>query len=180
MPERDPLVELLDEGRTGDRVAARSRERWLRRAAEEGATWAGLLVDLAERGAAVVIHTQAGRRHHGVLVSVGADYCVVRTDIGAEPHLRLDALASVRIGSGERHAVPAGDRRPVVDLLFIEALGRVVEERPRLVLVMRGGDQMAGELRSVGADVVTLALDGGRDHLCFVAAAAISEATMDS
>ncbi len=176
--ERDPLVELLDEARTSDRAGARSRERWLRRAAEEGATLAGLLVDLAEREAAVVVHTEAGRRHHGVLVSVGGDYCVVRTASGAEPHLRLDALASVRTGRGDRPAVPAGDRHPVVDLLLIEVLGRVVDQRPRLALVTRGGEQVAGELRSVGADVVTLVLDGSRDNLCCVPAATISEVTV--
>lgn len=179
VPQWDPLVELIDEGRTDDRAAERNRERWLRRAAEEGATLAGLLVDLAEREATVVVHTEAGGRHHGVLVTVGADYCVVRSDSGAEPLIRLDGLASVRSARGERPDAPAGDRRPVVDLLLIEVLGRAVDERPRLVLVTRGGERVAGELRSVGADVVTLVLDGDRDHLCCVAAAAISEAMVD-
>lgn len=179
MPERDPLVELVDEGRTGDTVGARGRERALRRAAQEGATLAGLLVDLAERESPVVLRTVSGRRHHGVLVAVGADYCVVRSHSGAEAHLRLDAIATLHPHRGERHALPAGDRHPVVDLLLIEVLGRVVDERPRLVLVTASGDQVAGELRSVGADVVTLVLDGGRDQLCCVAAAAITEAIVD-
>lgn len=179
MPERDLLVELLDEGRAGERTASRSRERSLRRAAAEGATLAGLLVDLAERGSTVVIHTDAGRRHQGVLSAVGGDYCVVRSDRGSDVHVRLEAIATVRPHQGERHCVPAGDRTSVVDLLLIEVLGRVVDERPRVVLVTRGGEQVAGELRSAGADVVTLALDGGRDQLCCVAAAAITEALVD-
>ncbi len=178
MPEPDPLVELVDQGRTGERTAARSRERALRRAAEEGATLAGLLVDLVERGSSVVMHTVTGRRHSGTLVALGTDYCVVHTASGADPHLRLDALASVRPGRDQRHAPPAGDRRPVLDRLLVEVLGRLVDERPRLVLVSRGGAQVAGELRSVGADVVTLALDAGRD-LCFVATATITEAVVD-
>lgn len=179
VPERDPLVELLDQSRMGERVATRIRERALCRAAEEGATFAGLLVDLAERGSTVVVHTVTGRRHHGGLVVVGADYCVIRTASGAEPHLRLDCLATVLPSQDERHAPPTGDRAPVVDQLLVEVLGRAVDQRPRVVLIVRGGGRVAGELRSVGADVVTVALDGGRQHLCFVAAATITEAVLD-
>lgn len=179
MPERDPLVELLDEGRVEDHSATRSRERSLHRAAAEGATLAGLLVDLAERGAAVVVHTAAGRRHNGVLGVVAGDYCLMRCDRGPDLHVRLDAITTVRPHQGAHHDVPAGDRAPAADQLLVEVLGRLVDERPRVVLVTRGGEQIAGELRSVGADVVTLALDGGHNQLCFVSVAAITEALVD-
>ncbi len=179
VPASDPFLELLDEERAAGEVAARLRERALRQAAEEGATLAGLLIDLAERGAQVVVHTEAGTAHQGRLVAVGADYVVVRTEGGSEPHLRLDTLESVRLQRAERHGRPDGDRRPLVDLRLVEVLGRVVEERPRVVLRTRGGQRVAGELRSVGADVVTLVLDGERDQACCVPAAAIAEAVVD-
>jgi hypothetical protein len=179
VPARDPLVDLLDEGRAGEGVAARIQERSLRRAAEEGATLAGLLIDLAERGSMAAVHTESGARHHGTVVAVGADYCVVRTEAGAEPHLRLDAIGSVRPHPSVRQGSPDGDRRPVVDLLLVEVLGRAVEERPRVVLRLRGGERVVGVLRSTGADMVTLVLDGEHGQTCCVRAAAIAEVLID-
>ncbi|MBA2283054.1 MAG: hypothetical protein H0W25_17730, partial [Acidimicrobiia bacterium] len=41
--------------RVDEAAAARSRERWLRQAADEGASFTGVLLDLAERGAPVVV-----------------------------------------------------------------------------------------------------------------------------
>jgi hypothetical protein len=62
--------------------------------------------------------------------------------------------------------------------LLVEVLAGLAPERPRVVLVA-GGELAAGELRSVGADVVTLRLDGDPTSLCYVAAAAISEAIIE-
>lgn len=177
--ERDPLVELLDEGRAGEGVAARGRERALRQVAEEEAGLAGTLVDLAERGSAVAVRTEAGRAHHGVAVAVGSDYCVVRADTGAEVHLHLSAIATVRPHPGERHVAAAGDRRAPFDLRLLEVLGRAAAERNRVTLVTRGGDVVAGRLLAVGADVVSVRLDGGATEPCYVAAAAITEAVVD-
>lgn len=176
--ERDPLVELLDEGRAGEGAAARARERALRQVAEEEAGLAGTLVDLAERGSAVAVRTDGGRTHHGALVAVGSDYCVVRAESGAEVHLRLAAVATVRPHPGERHVAAAGDRRPS-DLRLLEVLGRVAHHRMRVTLVTRGGDVVVGRLLAVGADVVSVRLDGGAAEPCYVAAGAIIEAVLD-
>lgn len=177
--ERDPLVELLDEGRAGERAAARARERALRQVAEEEAGLAGTLVDLAERGSGVAVRTEAGRTHHGALVAVGSDYCVVRAESGAEVHLRLAAIATVRPHPGERHVAAAGDRRPASDLRLLEVLGRMAHDRMRMTLVTRGGDVVVGQLLAVGADVVSVRLDGGAAEPCYVAAGAILEAVLD-
>ena len=182
MAKRDPLIapgdfiELLDEGRAAEVRAARARERALRRMAEEGARLAGTLVDLAERESPVSVATVAGRHHHGVVVAVGGDYCVLRTDGGVEIHLCLDALTTVRPAPGERHVVASGERRSATDHLLLEVLGRVAGERRPVSLVTRTGEVVAGELRAVGTDVVSLSLHGSAGDTCYVAATALSEA----
>ncbi|HWC38241.1 MAG TPA: hypothetical protein VG476_06920, partial [Acidimicrobiales bacterium] len=45
------------DARASDAARGRSRERWLRRQAEEEATLPGIALDLAERGEAVVLKT---------------------------------------------------------------------------------------------------------------------------
>lgn len=181
MPERDPLVELLDEGRAGAERVARARERALRQAAEEEGSFAGALVDLAERGSRVVVRTETGRAHVGVVEGVGGDYCVVRAENGAAAHLRLAALTTVRPSPGERHAPATGDRVATADTLLLEALGRVVHERPEVALVTRGGDVVVGTLRAVGADVVTVwpGPGPGTEGPCYVVADAITEALIE-
>ncbi len=181
MPEHDPLVELLDEGRAGAGRAARAKERALRQAAEEGASLAGTLVDLAERGSRVVVRTETGRAHAGVVEGVGGDYCVVRSDTGVVAHVRLAAVATVRPSPGERHAPASGDRGTAADVLLLEALGRVVHQRRRVALVTRGGAVVVGTLRAVGADIVTVwAGPGpGTEGPCYVAAEAITEALLE-
>jgi hypothetical protein len=179
MGEIDPLVKLLDEGRTSEVLAARARERLLRRVAEEGAELAGTLVDLAEHDSPVAMATVAGRRHHGMVIGVGGDYCVLRAENEAEIHLRLDAITTVRPHPGERHDVASGARRPVSDGLLLEVLGRVAGERRRVSLVTRTGEVVAGELRAVGTDVVSLRLDGAGGDICYVAAAVLSEVLLD-
>lgn len=172
----DAFVELLDEARAADVLAARARERVLRRMAEEGAELAGTLVDLAEQATPVAVATVAGRRHHAVVVGVGGDYCVLRAGSGAEVHLRLDAITTVRPQPGERHDVASGERRPVTDRLLAEVLGRMAGERPRVSLFTRTGELVAGTLQGAGTDVISVRLDGTGAGTCYVAAATLSEA----
>lgn len=63
--------------------------------------------------------------------------------------------------------------------MLVEALGRVAADRPRVVVHTRGRERVAGELRSVGADVATVVLDGGRGQACWIPAAAITEVVVD-
>jgi hypothetical protein len=191
MGESDPLIapaafvasgdyiELLDESRATDVAAARARERGLRRVAEETAELAGTLVDLAEQRAPVAVGTLGGRRHHAAVVGVGGDYCVLRTGSGAEIHLRLDAITTVRPQPGDRQDVASGARRPVTDRLLTEVLGRLAGERRRVSLVTRTGEVVAGELRAVGTDVISVRLDGAGGDTCYVAAATLSEVLVE-
>ena len=170
----DPLTLLLDEVRAGDAGAARSRERWLRRQAEEGATFRGTLLDLAEREAQVTVRTTTGRVGHGALVALGTDFVALRAEDRGAVCLRLGALASVRAHAGFREGGAAGDRPSPLDLSLLELLARLVPDRPRLTLAA-GADVVAGELRAVGTDVVTLRLDGEPPGTCYLAAATIDE-----
>lgn len=164
----DELLRLLDEARADERSDSRQRERRLRQVAEEAATLAGTLLDLAEHGTPVTVRTASGRSHHGSVRLVASDFCVV-----GEVWVALRAITTVRPDPGQQNEAAAGDR-PSLDLLLSEALSRIAPERPRIALVARNGDVVAGELRSVGADVVTLRLDGDQGA-CYVSTSAIGE-----
>ena len=142
-----------------DAARSRARTAWLERQAAEEGTFAGVLVDLAERGAPVVVHLHNGRRHRGVLTLVGRDFCGLRTSSGREVLVAERGLASVRTLPGE--VVTVGDRLVRTDLGFVEAIAALAEHRLRVQVVGHDpADAVAGELRSVGADLVTVRLDG--------------------
>ena len=167
----DPLQRLLDEARRDQAVEARAHEHWLRRAAREGATLTGALVDLAESGQPASVRIASGHVHHGRVVAVGTDFCAVETDGGVVVYISLSALGEVRLDPG---APPTGNRAPTVDMTLAEALGRVADDRPRVAAVTQGMDApMSGELCAVGADVLTVKLEGGR--LALVAVAALTQ-----
>ncbi|MDQ3385736.1 MAG: hypothetical protein M3503_06985 [Actinomycetota bacterium] len=174
----DPLTSLLDEARANDAGAARIRERSLRRQAEEGASFRGTLLDLAERQAQVTVRTTAGRVGHGAVVAVGNDFVALRADDRGVVCVRLGALASVRLQAGFRQERAAGDRSSPLALLLVDVLAGLVQERARVALVT-GADVVSGELRAVGADVVTVRLDGDRPGTCYLSAAAIDEVVME-
>ena len=118
-----------------------------------------MLLDLAERAAPVVVAGRAGRRHRGTLRAVGRDFCGLRTPEGADVLLTYGGVASVR--SEGRAEVVAGDRPVALDVGLAEALAALAADRPRvLVVTMADAEGVAGELRGVGADVLTLRLDG--------------------
>jgi hypothetical protein len=169
----DELLRLLDDARADERSAARQQERTLRQVAEEGAWLAGTLVDLAEQASAITVRTTTGRSHHGVIRLVATDFCVLGAAAG-DVWLAVEAVATIRPHPEERHAAATGNRA-VIDLLLVEALARVAPERPRVAMVLVGGEAIAGELRAVGTDVVTLRLDGDPQGVCYVSAASIRE-----
>jgi hypothetical protein len=142
-----------------DAARSRARTAWLARQAAEEGTFAGVLVDLAERGAAVVVHLHNGRRHRGVLTVVGRDFCGLRTGGGSDVLVADRGVASVRTLPGD--AVTVGDRPVRTDLGFAETVAALADHRVRVLVVGHDADDaVAGELRSVGADVVTVRLDG--------------------
>ena len=174
----DDLLARLDRwvaaARSEDAIAARARGRWLRQVADESASFAGVLVDLAERGTPVVVHGAAGRRHRGVVAGVGADFVALRTAQGAHILLAFRGVAAVRAQRGAGQGL--GDRDVSVELGLTEALAALAEERPRVLVVTTADPEgLAGELRAVGQDMLTLRLDGRDAVLAYVPTATVAE-----
>lgn len=152
------LVGLLDEARRADAVAARSRQRWLREQSRESATFAGTLIDLGEARRSVVVETTGGRRHVGRLREVGVDVCLLETVTGQLVAIVLDAVELVRTPDQEWPS-PSGDRRRSHERTFHAYLADLVADRQRGSVSM-GARSVTGRLWSLGADVVTVNVDG--------------------
>ena len=171
------LERWIAEARTADAAAARSRARWLRVQAEESSTLLGVLVDLAERASPVVLHGRAGRRHRGVVTIVGEDFCAVRTDANLDVFLAYHAISSIRPDT--RGPAPTGHRSVQADVDLVRFLSTVAADRPRVLIVTTvDEDGIAGELRSVGRDVVALRLDGPDRASAYVAIPVIAEVSL--
>jgi hypothetical protein len=179
------------EVRARDAADARVRERWLRRSAEEEAEFAGLLLDLAERGVTAVVTTSSGRRHPGRVAAVGADFVAVRTDGSRTTLVALNAVASVRVNGlgpatgsrGERpgarpgpQPLQPGEGRSVA-VSMADVLAHAAGRRPR-VHVHCDAATVAGDLQSVGTDVVTLRTDGDPSAVAYVSLASVSEISL--
>lgn len=167
------LVRYLAEQRAAAAAAARTRERWLRQAAEEEARVAGVLLDLAERAAVVVVRATGGRTHRGRVRGVGEDFAALRTGAG-DVLLPYASMVAIR---AEGAPSAGADRAHALDLGLAEALAAVAGDRPRALVVARDGTGLAGELRSVGLDVLALRLAEGGATV-HVPLAAVAEVTL--
>lgn len=179
----DDIERWVADARAEEAAGERVRERWLRQQAEEGGSFAGVLVDLAERGATVTVTVAEGaRRHLGRIVAVGSDFVALRGDSGRLVLLALAAVARVRPAPPERRV--AGDARPGpegpegadgrAEVALVDVLAQAVEGRPRLSLYL-GDDHLLGELRSVGADVLAVSVDAQFSGLAYARLASVSE-----
>jgi hypothetical protein len=175
------------EARVDDAARQRVRERWLRQQAEEEASLAGVLCDLAERATPAAVRTRTGRWYHGQVRAVGEDFVAVRPGShagsaagpaagpshGGDVIVALDAVSSVRTRPGQ---ASTGDRAVRTVLRMAEVLARLAAERERVLLVCSDGDDgVAGTLRSVGRDVAVVRLDGPEPATAYVPIAAIAE-----
>jgi hypothetical protein len=169
------LARWAADARADDAVAARARQQWLRRQAEEDATTAGLLVDLAERGEPVSLALRGGRECRGVVVTVGTDFCAVRRPSDDDALVPFAALAAIRV-DGTRTAMTA--RRSGVVLRLSDALAALVPERPDILVATDGNEPWRGELRAVGWDVLSMRVDELGPRSLHVPLAAIVEVVL--
>lgn len=161
------------EQRADAAIAGRSRSRWLARQAAEEATFAGVLVDLAERGDEVVVRTRAGRSHRGRLTLVSEALVVIET-ASARVAVPFDRMGAVR-RDGASTEGPTGDRRPIGGPALGTWLAALVGDRPIVALSLDGDSEpLRGELLAVGVDVVTLRL-GARATTVHVRLQSVSE-----
>jgi len=168
------------EARVDEAARTRSRERWLRRQAEESGTLAGVLADLLEAGRAVVVHSRSGRIHRGTLRAVGADFVAVGgIGAGGSALVALAAVASVRTPPGERRVV--GDRdAPASPVRLADVVAGMAADRERVLVVTGDGDAVAGVLLSVGRDVAVVRGEGEPPATCYVPLAAVTEIMVDT
>jgi hypothetical protein len=167
------------EARARDAVDARVRERWLRRQAEEEATFAELLLDLAEREVPVLVTTTANRRYVGPVEAVGADFVALRAAGGRTAIVALASVAAVTTaGPAGGRAQPLGVRedrgRRAVTVGMGEVLAHAVADHPR-VQVHAGDLGVVGELWSVGADVISVHTEGSPPATAYLRLPSVSD-----
>jgi len=149
-------------------AADRVRERSLRTQASATATWAGILVDLAEQ-ATPVTAVVAAQRRRGRIVGVGPDFCVFEAHLGGPALICLPAMSALW---PER--TTAGARPPALELSLLAALSMLAEERSPVTLVTSGGDEIAGDLIAAGEDVLTVQTDPPARRLAYVRLSALA------
>jgi len=173
------LARWAGDDRATTAATSRVRERWLRQQATEDARFAGVLLDLSERGMGVAVGAVSGRTLRGRIAAVAGDFCLVRHDGGQATLLGFDAMVSVRPDPGHRVGDAAADRSPAMTALLVDVLAGLAAERPRVRLPVAGGaEPVVGELRAVGADVVTVRLDGESAATVYLRLAAVGEVTL--
>ena len=172
----DHLARWAGDARAEEAAADRSQQRLLQQISSEESTFAGVCLDLAERGVQVVARTVAGRTHRGRIVTVARDFVIVRAEGGPPVVLAAHALASVRMGPGEREGTSPSDRPPALDSALAAVLAGVAPERPRVQVLSAGDDQpVTGELRTGGRDVAGVRLDGDRSGTVYLRVNSIAE-----
>lgn len=139
--------------RVGEAALGRSRQRRMAEAISASATWAGVLLDVAENALQVVL-TVGSRRLSCRIVGVGADFCVTDSEGSGSAVVALSAMSALATSPGARVTV-AGDRPPPIGMSFTAALAALADERLPLA-VWCDDSRTEGELLAVGEDVVTL------------------------
>ncbi|MBW3649362.1 MAG: hypothetical protein KY458_02215 [Actinobacteria bacterium] len=157
----------------------RAQSRVLRQIAQESATFAGVALELAERGDVVVARTTTGRSHGGRVLAVGADFLVLRDSSGPPVVLAMAGITSLRPRPGTGPSDAAGARRPPLDVRLAVLLAGFAGDRPRVQVMATGDPQpLAGELRAVGLDVATIRMDGDVGLLAHVPIAGVVEVVL--
>jgi hypothetical protein len=158
-PIEAELRAVTDEARVADAAAARRRKRWLLQQASEESRFAGVLLDLGEREQLLAVTTRTGRTVRGVVRTIGEDFVGLRAPSGEGTIVPLAAITSVRAEPG---ALPAlGDRLVRLDTGLATVLHDLAAERPWVSLHLACGGRMAGELHSVGRDLLVLCSPNG-------------------
>jgi hypothetical protein len=170
----DELVAAFDrwaaEQRAADAAASRAKERSLRDQAQGSATWTGFLVDLAEAEDTVTLAI-AGRRRSGRVVGVGADFLVLEQGNGRPALVARDAVSA--LWPERSAALASGDRPPRLDLDLAAALSLLAEDCQPLAVTVGDGEEVVGDLVSVGEDVCSLRSPAPARRVCHLPLAAV-------
>jgi hypothetical protein len=160
------LAQWTAEARVDEAARSRARERWMRQQAIEETHFIGVLADLAERGRPVLVHSTSGRRHRGLITALGVDFVALRTETSTEVLVHSGAVAAVR--TQPREGAAMSGRMVDLDMTFRDAIEALAGERSRVLVATAAHDTFAGDLDSVGIDVVTLRIDGDERPMIYV------------
>lgn len=175
-----PLEERAARWRADAAVAERRRGWWLSRQAEEEASLAGVLAELAGRGAPVALTVLGAGRRVGRVWAVGGEVVGLRAAGALDVIVAMSAVASVRpavaaddgVGAGP---TPVGDRpAPAASQTLGEVLAGVVDGRRRVTVTDRAGERTDGELVWVGADVALVRTPSGPVHVALALVAEVA------
>lgn len=175
------LDRWLAEVRVDEAALQRARERWLREVAEQESTLIGVLADLAERRATVIVTARGGRRHQGVIRMIGVDFLVIAGHADVEALVALATIAVVHTAS--KVGTAGSDRAVTSDLRLADVLVELAADRARVVLLVGAsngalGDVVSGSLLSIGHDVAVVRTDAAVAGRAYVPLAAIREVTV--
>lgn len=174
----DRLAALLADAAAAEAALDRSKERMLRQAAAEEATFTGTLLELGESQARVALHLSGGRVHRGHLSAVARDFVVLTGDQGRHVAIPTAAIASVRAPARSGRDT-AGDREPPIGASLAGFLSGIAPDRPLVQVGVTGDDSLLlGTLRSVGADVATLQLDSADRQVALIPLAAVTDVVL--
>lgn len=148
------LRDLTDEQRAAAAADARRREHWLHLQATDEGTFGGVLLDLGEREQSLAVSTRTGRTLRGVIRTIGTDFVGLRSPGGEGALVPLGAITVIRPEPGSAPTV--GDRLVRMDASLATVLRDLAAERPWVSLHTVANDGLAGELRSVGQDLLVL------------------------
>ena len=169
----DPTLDAwVAEVRSDSAARDRSRVGALRAHAADDATLVGVLADLRERGATVVLRTVGGRNHRGEVLLVGPDAVVLR--VGARDWLvtRLAAVASVRLIGGD----PVDGEGSVTSTSRFGRILAAAAQPGEWLRTTVGGEVLGGAVVAITAEVAVLRLDGG--DLAYLNLDAVEEALL--
>ena len=175
---RDWSTEDLDawlaESKFDASAESRRLERHLGDQAAEEASIAGVLRDLGERAASVVITTVADRRHRARIKAVGLDFAVFSSlqGDGNEIVVSFRAIDFLRVPA---EAEVVGDRADHLEVGLAEVLPAMAVDRPQVLIITFGGQAIRGELRSTGLDVARLRSDSDDRATVYIPVVNIAE-----
>lgn len=136
--------------RTDEAADGRRRRAALAEHGAADATLAGVLVDLAERGARALVTTIAGSHHRGTVVEVATTWVALHTARVELVLLRTAHIATIEGAGGPAAIVAASSIRTT-------GLAAMLDRCVELDMTIRcGAVVVVGELRSVGADVAAV------------------------
>lgn len=169
----DPALERwLSELRTDEAARSRAAVGAMKAQAAEDATVVGVLADLVEREAQVLVTTTTGRRHRGEVLLVGPDALVLRVGVREWLVTRIAAVASVRMVGGD----PVnGEGSATTTSSFGRILGAAAPPG-EWVRISVGGEAFGGTVVTMSAQVGVLRLDNG--DLTYVNLDAVEEASI--